>query len=189
LHITEEARAGFHTRKVQKGLKLGMVLFILSEVMFFFSFFWGLFHLGSMPAVTLGGVWPPLGIETLDPLGLPLLNTLILLASGVCTVYAHRAIIAGLKVDAMNGILGAIVYGLLFSYCQFVEYSLCNFAINDSAYGSVFFVATGFHGLHVIIGSILLWASYVRLVKDHFSRERHLGFEFAAWYWHFVDVV
>lgn len=122
-------------------------------------------------------------------MGLPFLNTLILLSSGVCTVYAHRAMIAGLKIDAMKGILAAVAYGLLFSWFQFIEYGLTNFSINDSAYGSVFFVATGFHGLHVIIGSILLAISYVRLVKDHFSRERHLGFEFAAWYWHFVDVV
>jgi heme/copper-type cytochrome/quinol oxidase subunit 3 len=188
--VTLESTAqGHHTFKVQRGLRYGMMLFILSEVMFFFSFFWALFHLSAMATVAVGGIWPPKGIETLNPWHLPLANTIILLSSGVCTVWAHRAIIAGRKADALWGIAAACLYGLLFSWFQFLEYGLANFSINDGAYGSVFYMATGFHGVHVIVGTILLLIAYVRLVNNQYGRDHHLGFEFAAWYWHFVDVV
>jgi len=186
---TESTIQGYHTRKVQQGIRAGMVLFIASEVLFFFSFFWAFFHSAAAPAVGIGCVWPPVGIEVLIPWHLPLANTVILLSSGVCTIWAHRALISGNKQDAMSALFGACMYGLLFSWFQFLEYGLADFAINDSVYGSVFYMATGFHGLHVIVGTILLLISYWRLVNDHFSRERHLGFETAAWYWHFVDVV
>lgn len=166
-----------------------MVLFIASEVMFFFGFFWAFFHRSIAPAVSIGAIWPPKGIETLNPLHLPLANTVILLSSGVATVWAHRALIAGYKDAAMLSLVIACGYGLLFSWLQFLEYGLASFAINDGVYGSVFYMATGFHGFHVIVGTSLLLFTYWRLSKDHFSRERHLGFEASAWYWHFVDVV
>lgn len=190
LHISDEATyEGHHTKMVQSGLRFGMILFITSEVMFFFAFFWAFFHSSIAPAVTIGAVWPPKGIETLNPLHLPLANTVILLSSGVATVWAHRALIAGYKDQAMTSLIVACTYGLLFSWLQFLEYGLAGFAINDGIYGSVFYMATGFHGFHVIVGTCLLVFSYWRLTADHFSRERHLGFETAAWYWHFVDVV
>jgi len=190
LHICDEATyEGHHTMMVQKGLRFGMVLFISSEVMFFFAFFWAFFHSSIAPAVSIGAVWPPKGIETLNPLHLPLANTVILLSSGVATVWAHRALIAGYKDQAMLSLVIACGYGLLFSWLQFLEYGLAGFAMNDGIYGSTFYMATGFHGFHVIVGTSLLLFTYWRLSKDHFSRERHLGFEAAAWYWHFVDVV
>lgn len=190
VHITDESTyEGHHSHAVQKGLRFGMVLFITSEVMFFFAFFWAFFHSSVAPAVTIGAIWPPKGIETLNPLHLPLANTVILLSSGVATVWAHRALIAGYKNQAMTSLVVACAYGLLFSWLQFLEYGLAGFAINDGVYGSVFYMATGFHGFHVIVGTSLLLFMYWRLSAEHFSRERHLGFEAAAWYWHFVDVV
>jgi len=189
LEISSEIRLGSHPRKAQAGLRFGMVLFITSEVMFFFIFFWAFFHSSIAPAVSIGAIWPPKGIETLNPLHLPLANTVILLSSGIATVWAHRALIAGYKDQAMLSLVIACFYGLLFSWLQFLEYGLANFSIADGVFGSVFYMATGFHGFHVIVGTSLLLFTYWRLSKDHFSRERHLGFEAAAWYWHFVDVV
>jgi cytochrome c oxidase subunit 3 len=153
-----------------------MVLFIVSEVMFFFSFFWAFFHASVAPAVGIGCVWPPVGIETLNPWHLPLANTIILLSSGICTVWAHRAIIAGLTLDAATGLFLACLYGILFSWLQFIEYGLATFSINDSVYGSIFYMATGFHGLHVIIGTIMLLVAYFRLLLGHFSTTRYIGF-------------
>jgi len=187
--VNEATYQGFHTRMVQRGLRYGMILFISSEVMFFFSFFWTFFHVSTSPAVGIGCVWPPKGIEVLNPWHLPLANTVILLSSGVCTVWAHRALLGGFKNQAATGLFAACLYGLLFSWLQFLEYGLATFAINDSVYGSIFYMATGFHGIHVIIGTIMLSIAYYRISLNHFSRTRHLGFEVAAWYWHFVDVV
>jgi len=186
---TEITFHGAHPKAAQKGLRFGMVLFITSEVMFFFAFFWAFFHSSIAPAVSIGAIWPPKGIETLNPLHLPLANTVILLSSGVATVWAHRALIAGYKDQILLSLVIACFYGLLFSWLQFLEYGLANFAISDGVFGSVFYMATGFHGFHVIVGTSLLLFTYWRLAQDHFSRERHLGFEAAAWYWHFVDVV
>lgn len=187
--VSDESLAGHHTRKVQEGLRMGFIFFILSEVMFFFSVFWALIHLASMPSVHIGAIWPPHGINVIPWWKIPLLNTVVLLSSGVFTVWAHRALIAGYKKDALQAILGACRLGLYFSWLQFLEYSLTDFSINDSAYGSVFFFGTGFHGLHVLVGTVLLWTSYYRISQNWVSRERFLGFEFAAWSWHFVDVV
>lgn len=187
--VNEATYQGFHTRMVQRGLRYGMILFISSEVMFFFSFFWTFFHVSTSPAVGIGCVWPPKGIEVLNPWHLPLANTVILLSSGVCTIWAHRALLGGFRTQAATGLFIACLYGLLFSWLQFLEYGLATFAINDSVYGSIFYMATGFHGIHVIIGTIMLSIAYYRIAMNHFSRTRHLGFEVAAWYWHFVDVV
>jgi cytochrome c oxidase subunit 3 len=187
--VSDESIGGHHTRKVQNGLRLGFILFILSEVMFFFSVFWTLIHLASMPSVHIGAIWPPHGINVIPWWKIPLLNTVVLLSSGVFTVWAHRALIAGYKKDALQAILGACLLGLYFSWLQFLEYSLTDFSINDSAYGSIFFFGTGFHGMHVLVGTVLLWTAYYRIAQGWVSRDRFLGFEFAAWYWHFVDVV
>jgi heme/copper-type cytochrome/quinol oxidase subunit 3 len=174
--VDEATFQGFHTRMVQKGLRYGMILFIASEVMFFFSFFWTFFHVSTSPAVGIGCVWPPKGIEVLNPWHLPLANTVILLSSGVCTVWAHRALLGGFREQAALGLYVACMYGILFSWLQFLEYGLAGFSINDSVYGSIFYMATGFHGMHVVVGTILLTISYYRVAKNHFSRTRHLGF-------------
>lgn len=187
--LLSDSLTGHHTYSVRQGLRYGFILFIVSEVIFFVSIFWAFLHLASIPSVHIGGVWPPLGIHTLDPRGIPLLNTVVLLSSGIFTVWAHRALIAGYREDAIVAILGACLLGLYFSWLQFIEYSLTDFSINDSVYGSVFFFATGFHGFHVMVGTVLLWFAYSYTQGGIFSKQRHLSFEFAAWYWHFVDVV
>lgn len=188
--ITYEATfEGHHTRKVQKGLRMGMILFIASEVMFFFSFFFAFFHASLSPSVGIGCVWPPAGIQTLDPLELPLLNTIILLSSGVSITWAHRAIVSGSKVDSAHGLTITVLLGLIFTGFQTYEYNNATFAITDGIYGSLFYMMTGFHGFHVIVGTIFLLVCLVRLVKNHYTKKTHFGFEAAAWYWHFVDVV
>jgi heme/copper-type cytochrome/quinol oxidase subunit 3 len=166
-----------------------MVLFIISEIMFFFGFFWAFFHSALIPSIFIGAVWPPIGIEVLNPWGLPFLNTLILLSSGVSITWAHRALIAGLFIDTILGLEITISLGILFTCFQVYEYVLAPFAINSGIYGSIFFLATGFHGFHVLIGTIFLIVCLVRQFKFHLMKDHHFGFEAAAWYWHFADVV
>lgn len=187
--ITEGTFEGQHTKLVQKALRFGMFLFIFSEIMFFVSFFWAFFHFSLSPSVFIFCVWPPKGIETLDPWAVPFLNTVILLSSGVSLTLAHRALIASQNKKAFYALLLTIIYGLIFTVCQIFEYLNCPFSMNDSVYGSIFFMATGFHGLHVLVGTIFLIVCLFRIWDTHFSSERHLGFECAAYYWHFVDVV
>jgi len=187
--IREGTYQGMHTVRVQKGLRMGMVLFILSEVMFFFSFFWAFFHSSLCPTIEIGSVWPPLGIQVLNPWEVPLLNTLILLLSGVTVTWAHHAIVAGQRSQAIQALVATVSLGIIFTACQAYEYVEAAFTIADSVYGSTFYMATGFHGVHVIVGTLLLCGSLYRVVSNHFTREHHFGFEAAAWYWHFVDVV
>nr|YP_009758582.1 cytochrome c oxidase subunit III [Epiactis japonica]YP_009758621.1 cytochrome c oxidase subunit III [Heteractis crispa]QIN90400.1 cytochrome c oxidase subunit III [Epiactis japonica]QIN90438.1 cytochrome c oxidase subunit III [Heteractis crispa]CDG50868.1 cytochrome c oxidase subunit III [Urticina eques] len=187
--IREATFQGLHTVVVKQGLKYGMLLFILSEVLFFFSFFWAFFHSSLAPAVELGAVWPPQGINPLNPFSVPLLNTAVLLSSGATVTWAHHALISGKKTEAINGLTATVILGLIFTGLQAMEYYEAPFAISDSVYGSTFFVATGFHGLHVIIGTTFLAVCLARLVYHQFTRHHHLGFEAASWYWHFVDVV
>lgn len=178
-----------HTIQVRNGLKLGMKLFIVSEVMFFFSFFWAFFHSSLSPSIWIGGIWPPLGIEPINPWGLPFLNTILLISSGVSLTWAHRALFSGHLLVVKDGLLMTILLGLTFSFCQLYEYKTASFSINDGIYGSVFYMATGFHGLHVFIGTVMLLVCFIRARREHFSRTQHVGFEVSAWYWHFVDVV
>jgi len=187
--VTEATFEGQHTQLVQNALRYGMYLFIVSEIMFFFSFFWSFFDYSLSPSINIFCVWTPKGIIVIDPWGVPFLNTTILLSSGVTLTLAHRAIIANKMNVAWYALLWTIVYGVIFTLWQAYEYIHCQFNINDSVYGSIFFVATGFHGLHVIVGTILLIVSWLRLKRGHFTAQRHLGFECAAYYWHFVDVV
>jgi cytochrome c oxidase subunit 3 len=187
--ITTEARyEGHHTSKVQQNILLGMMLFITSEIMFFFAFFWAFFHFSLTPSIFIGGVWPPKGIHPLWFTALPLLNTVLLLSSGVTLTFAHRAVAQGRPILALHGIAFTIVYGIIFTLLQKVEYDSANFSINDSVYGSIFYMTTGFHGLHVIIGTLFLFICFIRgttgLVENH-----HTGFVCAVWYWHFVDIV
>ena len=187
--IVEGTFEGNHTKKVKKGLMLGMLLFIVSEVMFFFAFFFAFFYVSLNPSYAIGGVWPPFLFETLDAFGVPFLNTVILLTSGATITVAHEAIIGGFKHHAAEALLATLFLAIIFTGLQYLEYKTSAFTISDSVYGSTFFMATGFHGFHVIIGTLFIGVSFWRLGENHFTVEHHCGFEAAAWYWHFVDVV
>lgn len=188
--ITREATLqGLHTIKVTSGLRMGIVLFIISEVLFFFSFFWAFFHSSLTPSIETGGTWPPVSIEGFNPFQTPILNTAILLTSGVTVTWAHHAVTENIHTQASQGLAATVLLGLYFTLLQWMEYLEAPFTIADSVYGSTFFVATGFHGLHVIIGTIFLLTSYLRLNAAHLSASHHTGLEAAIWYWHFVDVV
>ena len=187
--IRESTYEGHHTSLVQLGLRYGMILFIVSEIMFFFAFFWAFFHSSLSPTIDIGAVWPPKGIDVLDPWGIPFLNTLILLSSGAAVTWAHHAILAGLKEQAIYGLLATVLLAIVFTGFQGMEYVEAPFTISDGIYGSTFFLATGFHGFHVIIGTIFLAICCIRQYMGHFTQKHHFGFEAAAWYWHFVDVV
>nr|YP_006576080.1 cytochrome c oxidase subunit III [Membranipora grandicella]AEH99609.1 cytochrome c oxidase subunit III [Membranipora grandicella] len=188
--IREATYQGYHTSIVASGLRLGMILFIVSEVCFFFAFFWAFFHSSLAPeAVNMGSMWPPKGINTLNPWGVPLLNTIVLLSSGVTVTWAHHAILVSKEFEATSALILTIILGIEFTALQAGEYVETSFSIADGTYGSTFFVATGFHGLHVIIGTTFLFICLLRNFVLHFSNHHHVGFEAAAWYWHFVDVV
>jgi cytochrome c oxidase subunit 3 len=187
--IREATFQGKHTLKVQSGLRLGFILFIISEVMFFFGFFWAFFHSALSPAIEIGCIWPPQGVQPFNPLGTPLVNTLVLLLSGVTITYTHHGLIAANFQRTFIGFVETIFYGLIFTLLQIEEYVTAPFAISDGIYGSVFYLITGLHGFHVIIGTIFIGVCFLRYTKFHFTVEHHLGFEFSVWYWHFVDVV
>lgn len=187
--IREATYQGLHTYNVTIGLRWGIILFITSEVFFFISFFWGFFHNSLSPRVELGIIWPPKGIQTFNPIEIPLLNTLILLTSGLTVTWAHHALIENNYTQALQGLLLTVILGTYFTILQAYEYLEAPFTIADAAYGSSFFIATGFHGIHVIIGTTFLLVCLIRHFLNHFSSTHHFGFEAAAWYWHFVDVV
>nr|ATU87843.1 cytochrome oxidase subunit III [Lonchura spectabilis] len=187
--VRESTFQGHHTPTVQKGLRYGMALFITSEAFFFLGFFWAFFHSSLAPTPELGGQWPPVGIKPLNPMDVPLLNTTILLASGVTVTWAHHSITEANRKQAIHALTLTVLLGFYFTALQAMEYYEAPFSIADGVYGSTFFVATGFHGLHVIIGSTFLLVCLARLIKYHFTPNHHFGFEAAAWYWHFVDVV
>ena len=187
--IRESTLEGHHTKVVQLGLRYGFILFIVSEVMFFFAFFWAFFHSSLAPTVEIGGIWPPKGIGVLDPREIPFLNTLILLSSGAAVTWAHHAILAGKEKRAVYALVATVLLALVFTGFQGMEYYQAPFTISDSIYGSTFFLATGFHGFHVIIGTLFLIICGIRQYLGHLTKEHHVGFEAAAWYWHFVDVV
>nr|AML25722.1 cytochrome c oxidase subunit III [Staphylinidae sp. BMNH 1274234] len=180
---------GLHTYTVTMGLRWGMILFITSEVFFFISFFWGFFHSSLSPTIELGMQWPPLGIETFNPMQIPLLNTLILLTSGLTVTWAHHSMMENDFTQTTQSLILTVLLGIYFSILQGYEYMEASFTISDAAYGSSFFMATGFHGIHVIIGTTFLLVCLLRHINNHFSSIHHFGFEAAAWYWHFVDVV
>jgi len=185
----EGAIQGLHTFIVFKGLRLGIILFITSEVLFFFSFFWAFFHRRLAPSTEIGLNWPPTGINPFNPFQVPLLNTIILLSSGITVTWAHHAIIENNHSQAILSLTLTIILGIYFTRLQGLEYWEAPFTISDSSFGSTFFIATGFHGIHVIIGTTFLTVCLIRLHLNHFSSSHHFGFEAAAWYWHFVDVV
>ncbi len=194
--VVAESRV-HHTNVVQLGLRYGMILFIASEVLFFSAFFWAFFDAAiyhsavEMPGRTEanGGIWPPKGISVIAPFDLPFMNTLILLLSGTTVTWAHHAIIEGNKRDAVRGLLLTVVLGATFTAIQLYEYAHAPFGFADNIYTSTFFMATGFHGFHVFVGTTFLLVCLFRAQKGQFKPDQHFGFEAAAWYWHFVDVV
>lgn len=187
--IRESTFEDTHTTKVQKGLRLGMILFILSEVMFFFAFFWAFFHSSIAPVYSIGGVWPPKAISTISAYTVPLTNTFILLTSGAAVTWAHHALLARAKRHSLVALIFTLILAVLFTSLQGFEYVNAPFNISDGIYGSCFYMATGFHGFHVFVGAIALLVSFVRIILNHFTNKHHFGFESAIWYWHFVDVV
>nr|YP_010925325.1 cytochrome c oxidase subunit III [Hylurgus ligniperda]WGL40349.1 cytochrome c oxidase subunit 3 [Hylurgus ligniperda]WKD83318.1 cytochrome c oxidase subunit III [Hylurgus ligniperda] len=187
--IRESTFQGMHTTKVSLNLRWGMILFISSEVLFFFSFFWAFFHSSLSSSIELGMNWPPKGIMTFNPLEIPLLNTLILLTSGLSITWAHHSLMENNFTQAIQGLSMTVILGTYFTFLQKFEYFEANFSISDSIYGSTFYMTTGLHGMHVIIGSVFLLICLLREILNHFSSSHHFGFEAAAWYWHFVDVV
>ena len=191
--IQEAEHDGYHKPIVQLGMRYGMALFICSEVMFFAAFFWAYFNSSlapkEMPYDVPGGVWPPEGVLTFNAFELPFMNTLILLLSGVTVTWAHHALIMGNRKNLIRGLGITILLGIAFTTLQAVEYAHAGFSFSGGIYGSTFFMATGFHGFHVIVGTIFLTVCFFRARAGHFKPEHHFGFEAAAWYWHFVDVV
>ncbi len=187
--VKEATFQGLHTPVVQIGLRYGMALFITSEVMFFVAFFWAFFNASLFPTEATGFQWPPEGIEPFDPFEVPLLNTLILLSSGVSVTWAHHQLREGNQRGTVEGLILTILLGITFTGFQAYEYGQAAFGFTEGIYPSTFFMATGFHGFHVIIGTCFLIVCLFRAAKGHFTPDHHFGFEAAAWYWHFVDVV
>jgi len=204
--VVREGRTGDHTPVVEIGLKYGMILFIASEVMFFGAWFWSFFEFAIFFDARTGATfdatnpiyaeglsrfaaWPPVGVTTFDPFHLPLMNTLILLLSGTTVTAAHHALQHNRLDNAKFMLLLTIVLGAAFTGLQVLEYSEAQFSYDGTVYGSAFFMATGFHGAHVVIGTIFLTVCLLRIMAGNMTAKKHLGFEFAAWYWHFVDVV
>jgi cytochrome c oxidase subunit III len=187
--VKESRTPGVHSPVVRLGLRYGMFMFIASEVMFFVAFFWAFFHFSLFPEHANSETWPPKGVMVFDPWDLPFLNTLILLTSGTTVTWAHHALIEGNRKHLVWGLGLTILLGAAFTCVQAYEYAHAAFAFKDGVYSSTFYMATGFHGFHVLVGTIFLIVCFFRAVNGHFTPERHFGFEAAAWYWHFVDVV
>jgi cytochrome c oxidase subunit III len=212
--VIKEAHGGDHTPVVALHLRYGMILFIASEVMFFVAWFWAYFDIALFPSsvgtwnnvteqmgqttrnALTGGIWPPKPtadgktfVSTFDPWGLPLVNTLILLTSGTTVTWAHHALLENNRKGLIWGLLATVILGAIFTACQVYEYGHAAFKFSGHSYGATFFMATGFHGFHVLVGTIFLAVCLVRALKGHFTPQQHFGFEAAAWYWHFVDVV
>ena len=185
----EGSLGGFHTFAVQRSLNYGVLLFIVSEVFFFVSIFWAFLHSALSPTVELGNQWPPAGINPLNPFEVPLLNTLILLSSGASLTYAHHALIQGNRKVTIVGFVITLLLAVTFTGFQALEYHEAPFTIADGIYGTTFFFGTGFHGLHVIVGTIFLAVAFFRVLNYSLTDHHHLGFEAGALYWHFVDVV
>lgn len=187
--IREATMEGQHTSLVQRGRRMGMRLFIVSEAMLFVAFFWAFFWSALAPTPEIGGVWPPKGIEVLNAWEVPLRNTLILLSSGVSVTWAHHGRVGGSREDAVKGRIVTVGLAIFFTFRQGVEYVTAKFTRADSVYGSTFYIATGFHGFHVRIGTRSLAVARMRVRKNEMTQEHHFGLESSAWYWHFVDVV
>jgi len=184
-----ESNLGYHTHKLEIRIRVGMMFFILSEVFFFVSFFWAFYDASLTPTIELGMVWPPKGIVTLSMYSVPLLNTILLLRRGLSVTWAHHSLLRNFYKKRIISLTLTILLGAYFMFMQYEEYKEAMFTISDSVYGRTFFIATGFHGFHVVMGTIFLLSSCLILVNGSLTKTHHFSFEFAAWYWHFVDVV
>lgn len=187
--IIEGSFLGNHTKEVQKGLELGVILFIVSEGFAFLSIFWAFLHASLAPTIEIGAQWPPMGITPLNPFAIPLLNTVLLLSSGALITYGHHALILGDRKGTILGLFLTIVFALIFTALQYFEYQEASFTIADSVFGSAFFCSTGLHGFHVIVGTLFITWGFFRMIYYHFTRKHHVGLQFAILYWHFVDIV
>lgn len=187
--ITEATFMGDHTIQVRKGISIGIILFIVSEVFAFLSVFWAFFHSSLSPAIEIGGIWPPQGITSLDPFAIPLLNTILLLSSGSFVTLAHHSLIKGDRKNAISGNFYTILLAIIFTSLQYYEYSESGFTMSDSVFGSAFYASTGLHGLHVIVGTIFLLVGFFRILNYEVTNTHHQGYEAGILYWHFVDVV
>ena len=187
--ISESTYQGFHTLAVQRGLNMGIGLFIVSEALFFLAIFWTFFHSALSPNIEMGAKWPPMGVESINPYELPFLNTVILLSSGFTVTYAHHSIIRGNRSGALYGLVLSVILAIYFTVLQGVEYTVSSFSISDSTYASCFYFGTGFHGLHVMIGTAFIAVGLWRVLAYHSTDNHHLGLESSLLYWHFVDIV
>lgn len=187
--VSIESLVGYHTHKLELSLRVGMMLFILSEVFFFISFFWAFYDSSLSPTVELGLVWPPKGICPLSVYSVPLLNTIILLTSGITVTWAHHSLMNNYYSKTVVSLSITVVLGVYFLSMQWLEYNEAIFSIRDGVFGRTFFIATGFHGMHVIVGTTFLFYVLVMMLKGTLTFSHHFSFEAAAWYWHFVDVV
>lgn len=187
--VNEGSFRGDHTLVVRRGLKYGFFLFIVSEFMVFFGFFWAFFHSAYNATFYIDEMWPPQGLDQINYLGLPLFNTLILIVSGISITWAHRSVALGSILEAFSAFLITILLGALFVCLQMYEYYEAGFDISDGVYPSTFYMLTGLHGFHVIIGVSFIFVCFIRLLRKHFTVKHYLGFVFAIWYWHFVDAI
>lgn len=185
----EASLQGHHTNYIIKLLKFRIIIFITSEVIFFISFFWAFFNRRISPNIEIGNIWPPIGIEIFQPIEIPLLNSIILLSSGATITWSHHSFLEGDINKSFVALAITISLGILFSFCQGIEYYESKFSFSDSIYGSTFFITTGFHGIHVLVGSIFLTISLIRIKNIENSKNHFICFDLRAWYWHFVDIV
>lgn len=190
LDIFDESILGYHSVAVQQSIKSGFILFVISEIMFFFGFFWAFFYSSLSPTIQIGSVWPPVGLVVISPFHLPFLNTLILLVSGITLTYSHLCLINKKNIKSFLSLFITLILAIFFLTLQCKEYFYSDICLYDGIYGSVFYLLTGFHGFHVIVGFVFLFICFLRLfIGDYNIKENHIGFICAIWYWHFVDVV
>jgi len=190
LDISREAVVnGYHTKIVRQGLKLGFLFFITSEIMLFFGFFWAFFHSALSPSIEVGTIWPPVGLRVIPVFEFPLFNTFVLIISGFSVTWVHRAISLGSFKDSIDGFMITILLGLFFIFLQGLEYYESTFNLQDGVYPSAFFMLTGLHGCHVIVGVCFLFVCFISLLSNHYLTNHYLRLVFAIWYWHFVDIV
>lgn len=185
----EKTFRGDHTTQVKRGLAIGFILFVISEIFAFLSVFWAYFHSSLSPAIDLGGFWPPQGIESIDAFAIPLFNTALLLSSGAFITFGHHSLLKGIRKSTLIGIIITVALALFFTSIQAYEYFQTSFSFSDSVFGSSFFATTGLHGFHVIVGTIFIGVNLFRVIQYQLTRTHHQGFESSIAYWHFVDVV